>query len=120
MTIAQAKPQQLENRTLNFAVSVISFTKKLPKTPENIVITKQLIRSAASIGANYTEANNSSSRLDFKNKIYIAKKEASETRYWLRLAAMINPQIVASDLLDESSQLIFIFQKIVSTLKNGK
>jgi four helix bundle protein len=119
MINAKEKPQLLEDRTLEFASKVILFCKPLPSSTENNIIIRQLIRSASSIGANYTEANNSSSRLDFRNKIFIAKKEASETRYWLKLLSKTNTQINADELIDEVSQLIFIFQSIVSTLKSG-
>ncbi|HET9721495.1 MAG TPA: four helix bundle protein [Candidatus Saccharimonadales bacterium] len=119
MINVQERPQLLEDRTLNFASDIIVFSKSLPRSLENDVIRKQLVRSASSIGANYTEANNSSSKLDFKNKIYIAKKEASETRYWLKLAKKTNEHVDTGGLLDEVSQLVFIFQKIVSTMKNG-
>lgn len=120
MSIVESKPQQLENRTLDFAANIIAFCKELPITPENKIIINQLIRAASSVGANYTEANNASSRSDFKNKIFIAKKEASEARYWLRLAVKSNIQLDADPLISEVAELIFIFQKIISTLKNGK
>ncbi|PJE64997.1 four helix bundle protein [Candidatus Saccharibacteria bacterium CG10_big_fil_rev_8_21_14_0_10_47_8] len=120
MNIVQERPQQLEERTIDFAVSVISFCKGLPQSPENKIISNQLIRSATSIGANYTEANNAASRIDFRNKIYICKKEASESRYWLKVLTKTNSNLQTSELIDEISQLIFILQKIVSTMKIGK
>lgn len=120
MNSLQEKPQLLEERTLQFSIDVINFCKKLPTTTENKIISMQLIRSASSIGANYSEANNASSKQDFKNKIFIIKKEAAETRYWLKLARRVNKGYDADSLLDEVSQFIFIFQKISSTLKNGK
>ena len=78
-----------------------------------------MVRAATSVGANYTEANNAVSRQDFKNKIYISKKEASETRYWLRLLEASNPEIDISKIIDECTQIILILQKSVSTLRNG-
>src|SRR3546814_9065738 len=80
----------------------------------------QVIRSATSIGANYSEANNASSKADFKNKIYIAKKEAAETRYWLRVLSEVLPNEELSSLQQESLELNLILQKITSTMKNGK
>lgn len=120
MRKSQKKPFKLEERTLKFALAVITLTKLAKKTTENDIITKQLIRAATSVGANYTEANNAASKLDFRNKIFIAKKEAAETKYWLRLLADVNPSIDVSEELDEASQLLMILQKIISTLKNGK
>lgn len=119
MIDVQEKPQLLEERTLGFAVDVIAFCRTLPKSPENKITCSQLIRSASSIGANYAEANNASSKLDFRNKIYIVKKEAAETRYWLKLIAKTN-NIDVNNLLDEVTQLILIFQKVASTLNNAK
>ena len=120
MTNVQTRPQILEERTLNFAYDTVEFCRQLPKTVENKVNCTQLIGSVSSIGANYAEANNASSRQDFRNKIFIAKKESAEARYWLKLAAKVNPDSRVDPLLSKVSQLIFIFQKIVSTLANGK
>jgi len=114
------KSRKLELRMMDFAMAVISLTKMTPKTTENQIINKQLIRSASSVGANYTEANNAASRQDFRNKIYIAKKEAAETRYWLHLLSRTNPKANTDRLIDESTQLILILQKVITTLRNGK
>lgn len=105
---------------LNFSINVIETCRIIPKTTESEVIKKQLGRSSSSIGANYIEANNASSRIDFRNKIFIAKKEAAETRYWLRILSLVNPQVDTKELLDECSQFLFILQKIVSSLKAAK
>lgn len=120
MTITQNRSKLLEDRTLNLAVMVISLCKKLPKTQENKILSNQLVRSASSVGANYTEANNASSRVDFRNKIFIAKKEAAETRYWLKLIEKTNSSLDVTGLIDETSQILFILQKIITTLKNGQ
>ena len=86
----QDKSALLQERLMNYALSVISLTRTLQRTPENTVIVSQLIRSATSVGANYAEANNAISKQDFRNKIFIAKKEAAETKYWLELLARAN------------------------------
>ncbi len=111
---------RLESRMLDFSIAVISATRRVAKAPENDTITRQLIRSATSIGANYTEANNAASKLDFRNKIFLAKKEAAETRYWLKLLIKVNPGLDLSVLLGETTELLLILQKIVTTMKNGK
>ena len=64
----------LEERTLNFAKAVRAFTKKLPRTPENLEDIKQLIRASASIGANYIEANESLGDKDKRMRMKISKK----------------------------------------------
>ena len=84
----------LEERTTVFSEKIIELCKKISKNTITIPIIDQLIRSGTSIGANYTEANGASSRKDFKNKIYICKKEAMETKYWLRLLANTSEQFV--------------------------
>jgi four helix bundle protein len=120
MNISQVKAKKLEDRMTDFALSCIGLSKNTSKTIENRIILDQLVRASASVGANYTEANNAISRMDFRNKIYTAKKEGAETRYWLRLFARSNPEADVSDMIDEATQLLLILQKSVSTLKNGK
>jgi len=111
----------LEERTTIFSEKSIAFLKKVNPSTINTPLISQLVRSATSIGANYMEANNASSRKDFQNKIYICKKEAQETKYWFTLLTKADPSIKgdAIELLDEVQQLILIFQKIISTMKTG-
>lgn len=108
----------LEERTAKFGGSVILFLKKIPQNSINSVLIKQLVRSATSIGANYLEANNASSRKDFKNKIFICKKEAQETKHWLRMLAVTetNYKNEIRKLWRETQELTMIFQKIVNSL----
>lgn len=75
----------LEERTARFAEMVILLCKKAPKNVITNPIVLQLIRAATSVGANYCEANGASSKKDFKNKIFICKKEIKEAKYWLRM-----------------------------------
>ena len=75
----------LETRTLNFSTELVIFCKSCPKDTITLSLINQLIRSGTSVGANYREANGASSRKDFQNKIFICKKEAKETLYWLEL-----------------------------------
>ena len=81
----------LEERTVSFSENIILFLKKIKTSTINTAIIGQLIRTATSIGANYMEANNASSKKDFQNKIFICKKEAQETKYWLRLLITVEP-----------------------------
>ena len=71
----------LEERTAKFGESMISFCKGLRLDSISSPVVNQIIRSATSIGANYCEANGASSKTDFRNKIYICKKEAQETKH---------------------------------------
>ena len=79
-----AKTYDLEDRTLTFAKKVRAFVRKLSKTIANIEDGKQLIKASSSIGSNYIEANEALSKKDFVMRIKICRKEAKESRYWLR------------------------------------
>lgn len=81
----------LEERTRKFSKEVIKFLVKIRKHNINDSIIKQLIRSATSVGANYCEANGASSKKDFKNKIFICRKEVQETKYWIEMLSESNP-----------------------------
>ena len=83
--IQNPKQYDLEDRTYNFAKRVRAFVKKLAKTIANIEDGKQLVKASGSVGANYIEANESLSKKDFIMRIKICRKEAKESRYWLRL-----------------------------------
>ena len=120
MTIYQTKLKHLELRTVDFSVSVLKKTTSFSNDKSLYPIINQLIKSATSIGANYAEANNASSKSDFKNKIFIAKKEAGETRYWLQVLSQLLPNEDFSALTQEALELNLILQKIISTMKNGK
>ena len=108
----------LEDRTIKLSISVIELCKTIDKNIINIPIVSQLMRSATSIGANYSEANGGSSKRDFINKIYICKKEAKETSYWLRLLdKTVNDKSSKDKLVllnRETHELILIFSKIAS------
>jgi four helix bundle protein len=83
--IQNSKRYDLEDRTLNFAKKVRTFVRKLSKTIANIEDGKQLIKASGSVGSNYIEANEALSKKDFIVRIKICRKEAKESRYWLRL-----------------------------------
>lgn len=109
----------LEERTAKFAEKIIELCKKVPKNITTIPIIDQLIRSGTSIGANYMEANGASSRKDFKNKIFICKKEARETKYWLRMLAKTCDEFKdeCRNLWKEAQELTLIFSKIALNTK---
>ncbi len=108
----------LEERTASFAEKIVELVKKCPKNIVTMPILDQLTRSGTSIGANYSEANGASSRKDFMNKIFLCKKEARETKYWLRvLAHALDDEGLKEEcrsLWKEAQEYNLIFSKIAS------
>lgn len=107
----------LEERTAVFGEKIIEFVKVIKRSEINRPLINQIIRSATSVGANYMEANQASSKKDFKNKIRICQKEANETKHWLRMIAKTNPEEKneCRKLWKEAHELTLIFAKITRT-----
>ena len=111
------KPYDLEDRTYEFAKQVRAFVKKLPRTIGNAEDVRRVVRSSGSVGANYIEANEALSKKDFRMRIKISRKEAKETRYWLRLLDTGNETFVATErdrLIRESEELVRILSAIIN------
>jgi len=108
----------LEERTTLFSKHLIAFYKKCPNNIITIPLINQGLRAGTSIGANYMEANGASSKKDFKNKIFICKKEGKETMYWLELMAQViddeKLKDECSSLWKEAHELTLIFSTIAS------
>ena len=109
-----SKRYDLEERTFEFAKASRAFVKQLPRTISNIEDVKQFIRASGSIGANYIEANEAIGKKDFAMKIKICRREAKESRYWLRLIDT-DGELEGDQgrLLDEADELMKIFGAIV-------
>ena len=109
----------LGDRTAKFGENIIEFCKSIKQDAISKPLISQLIRSSTSIGANYMEANAASSKQDFKNKIFICKKESQETKHWLRMMAKANTEKAEETrkLWKECQELTLIFGKIVSSLR---
>ena len=75
----------LEQKSFRFAVRIVKLCKHLHSDGKEYTLSKQLLRSGTSIGANIAEAQQAQSRADFISKLSIALKETTETKYWLRL-----------------------------------
>ena len=102
-------------KTFDFALTIINLFTEL-KNENEFIISKQLLRSATSIGANVEEAIAAQSRKDFVHKMSIASKEARETKYWLRLLDQSNlTKIIISNYLIEIEHIINIITKIIKT-----
>jgi four helix bundle protein len=115
--MSEVKESLIAKKAFIFVLEVIKLTKSLDKNYENIIIIKQLIRSSTSIGANIEEALGSNSSKEFIHCMNIAKKEARETIYWLKLLLNINQKQKTSleVLIEENEQIIKILTKIVKT-----
>lgn len=113
--------EELEIRLKEFCFQVIQLIKSLPKTEENIVFGKQIIRSSSSIGANYAEAVYGQTRQEFLHCLNICRKETNETLYWLGMILKMNPRFEANiiSLLDENKQLLKIFISSVKTVRRS-
>ena len=113
------KENILTEKSLRFASRVVKLHRYLTKEQHEAVISKQIIRSATSIGANINEANYGQSKADFIAKMHIALKETAETEYWLRL-------LVLSDYIKENEgeslikDCLEIKRLLVATLNTAK
>lgn len=116
------KEYDLEERTAKFGEAVIDFAKKIPRNPVTIPIISQLIRAGTSVGANYCEADDASSKKDFNHKISTCKKEARESKFWLRMVAKVCPKLKdeAKELWKEANELHLIFASILRSSKSKK
>ncbi|MCF6133472.1 four helix bundle protein [Flavobacterium wongokense] len=114
------KDNLIANKTFDFALSSIDLYIKLKKENE-FIISRQIMRSATSIGANVEEAIAAQSRKDFINKLSIASKEARETKYWLRLLEKSElTKIEIKNYLTEIEHIINIITKIIKTTQEKK
>lgn len=119
----KTKEYDLEDRLINFAVSIIDIVEALPNTRAAKHIAGQLVRSGTSPAPNYGEAQSAESRKDFIHKMKISLKELRETRVWLRIIlkkSLIKPPAQAESALSECQELIRIFAKSVLTAESKK
>jgi len=115
----EEKKRDIKERSFDFAVRIIKFVQKLPKSHAGYKIGGQLLEAATSTGANVEEATGGFSKKDFTYKMGIALKEARESNYWLRLIKVSD--LARGDELDyllrESEELRKILTSIVKTSK---
>jgi four helix bundle protein len=106
-----AKPYDLEERTAQFGEAIIRFAKKIPQNPVNNRLIGQLVGAGTSVGANYCEADDGVSRKDYKYRIGMCKKEARETKFFLRMIAVAEERLKpeARVLWSEAKELHLIF-----------
>ena len=108
------RPFDLEERTALFGEAVIDLAKQIPVNPVTERLIKQLVGAGTSVGANYCEADDAVSKKDFRHKIGICKKEARETKFFLRMIVRAIPELgeAAKPLWQEAKELHLIFAKI--------
>ena len=117
------KPYDLEERTFLFAQRVRRFVRTLPRCLSNYEDIKQVVRSSGSVGANYIEANESLGPKDFACHIKISRKEAKESRYWLRLLYTAEKPALEAErgaLIQEAVELMNIFGAILRKTQAGQ
>jgi four helix bundle protein len=104
----------LEERTARFGEAIVRFAKRIPCNPVNKRLIDQLVGAGTSVGANYREANDGISRKDFKHRIGICRKEASEAAFFLRMIATAEPELKADarTLWQDAKELNLIFSSI--------
>jgi four helix bundle protein len=116
----RVKDNIILNKSFEFALTIIDLYKNLI-TNDEYVISKQLLKSATSIGANIEEATGAQSKKDFISKMSIASKEARETRYWIRL--LDRSKLVDLDYsryLSDIDEIISLLTAIVKTSQTNK
>lgn len=113
-TNSEGRKYDLEERTAQFGEAVIAFARSIPRDPVTTPLISQVVRAGTSVGANYCEADDAVSRKEFMHKIGTCKKEARETKFWLRQIAAAAPDCKAEcrALWQEAKELHLIFAKI--------
>ena len=111
----------IQDESKTFALRIIQIYSFLTKEKNEFVLSKQLLRSGTSIGANVRESKNAQSQLDFLNKINIALKEADETQYWLELLYESNyiSEEQFRSLFNDSKIIVGTLVNIVKSVKEN-
>jgi len=108
-------------KSYNFAINVVKFCFEMQGKIKEYVLSRQLLKSGTSIGANIEEAQGAISKAEFISKIQISLKEAKETKYWIRLiidTGIFNSE-KADELLKDSSEIIVLLTSILKTAKSN-
>ena len=113
--MADEKPAELVERCARFGESAIHFAKRVSRNVITNPLISQLVRSATSVGANYCEARNASSRKDFFHRVSISQREALEAKHWLRMIVAADEEYrsEARVLWKEANELHLILSSIL-------
>ena len=112
------KENVIVEKSFRFALKIVLYCESLEEN-KKYVISRQLLRSGTSIGANVREAQNAESKVDFIHKIKLAAKEADETEYWLLICQQSPTYPFDINLLTDIQELIKILSKILSSAKSN-
>ena len=112
------KENVIVENSFRFALKIVLQCESLEEN-KKYIISRQLLRSGTSIGANVREAQNAESKADFIHKIKVAAKEADETEYWLLICQHSSSYPNDINLLTDEQELIKILSKILSTAKTN-
>lgn len=113
------KENALIDKSIVFASRIVKLNKYLIKTQKETIISKQIVRSGTSIGANINEANYGQSKADFISKLHIALKETAETEYWLKL--LIMSEYITSEMGDSLlKDCLEIKRMLIASLNTAK
>ena len=119
---ATTSSEAMKNRTKQFALVVIRLCRSIPRTEESRIVTRQLLRSATSVAANYRAVCRARSRPDFVSKLGIVLEEADESLFWLEL--LVDKSNVPADRISvplrEANELVSIFVASLRTAKDLK
>jgi four helix bundle protein len=113
-------PEELKERTKKFAIQIIRFVDALKQSTSTNVLSKQIIRSATSIGANYRAACGARSKAEFIAKLQITREEADETLYWLEILREVVDNNIIKDLINECDELTAILTSSLKTSRNNQ
>ena len=115
------KENVLIDKSLAFAARIVKMQRHLTKDKKETVISKQIVRSGTSIGANINEANFGQSKADFISKMHIALKETAETEYWIKLLNMSEyiDDKMSTSLLEDCLELKRILIASINTAKEN-
>lgn len=114
------KQSIIGEKSFLFSLQIVQSYKNLVVSKKEFVLSKQLLRSGTSVGANVSEALFGQSNKDFVSKLSIARKEANETKYWIRIlrgSDMMN-DIEAENLLDKCDELLRMLTAIIQTTRS--
>ncbi len=113
-------PFDIKERTFLFGVRVVKLVGRLPRSVAGVEIGRQLLCCSTSVGANVEEAHGGESKRDFAHKMGIARKEARESRYWLRIVkATLLDEAEVDSLVQESDELIRILATIINKTRQS-